>query len=156
MAIAAAAFLLLPGLAAAQPAQALVEAYARVAAILNGTTAYVGGSLLACAAANALTEEQAEERFQSYRARNSALVVRADAWSKEIELQLRAHGEERAARGRAEDAGRSAIADSSHRAEREIVAAPDTRAICAGRLAAIDSGTFDLARNPELLGLLGR
>jgi hypothetical protein len=153
---AAAMCLLLAATPAAQTAEPLVEAYARTAAILNGTTAYVGGSLLACAAANALSEAQAEERFESYRQRNSTLVARAEAWSREVELRLRAQGEEREARQRAEEAGLSAVASSSLQAEREIGAAPDVRAICAARLAAIDAGAFDLSRNPELLGLLGR
>lgn len=152
----AAACLLLPGVSAAQPAPAELDAYARVAAILNGTTAYVGESLLACAGANVLTEAQAEERFKSYRERNAALVARAEAWSREIETRLRAQGAERAAKGRAQEAGLSAIASSSQQAEREIGAAPGARAACADRLAAIEAGAFDLSRNPELLGLLGR
>lgn len=153
---AVAVYLLLTAAPAAQTAAPLVEAYARTVAILNGTTAYVGGSLLACAAAKALSEAQAEERFASYQQRNSTLVARAEAWSREAELRLRAQGEEREARQRAAEDGLSAVASSSLQAEREIGAGPDARAICAERLAAIDAGAFDLSRNPELLGLLGR
>jgi hypothetical protein len=147
---------LLPGASVAQTAQAELDAYARVVAILNGTTAYVGESLLACAAANALSEAEAEARFKSYRERNAALVARAEAWSREMETRLRAQGAERAARARAEEEGMSAIASSSQQAEREIAAGPNARAICAERLAAIEVGAFDLSRNPEFLGLLGR
>lgn len=152
----AAACLLAPGTSAAQAAPAELDAYARVVAILNGTTAYVGESLLACAAAKVLTEGEAEERFRSYRERNAASAARAEAWSREVEGRLRARGEERAARQRAQEAGLSAIASSSQQAEREIGAAPDTRAICTAQLAAIEAGAFDLARNPEFVGLLGR
>jgi hypothetical protein len=152
----AVACLLAPGASAAQAAPAELDAYARVVAVLNGTTAYVGESLLACAAANVLTEGEAEERFKSYRERNAASAARAEAWSREVEGRLRARGEERAARQRAEEAGLSAIASSSQQADREIGAAPDARTICTDRLAAIEAGAFDLSRNPEFLGLLGR
>jgi hypothetical protein len=152
----AVACLLLPAASAAQPAQTELDVYARVVAIVNGTTAYVGESLLACAAANVLTEGEAEQRFNSYQERNAASAARADAWRREIEGRLRARGEEPAARRRAEEAGLSAIASSSQQAEREIGAAPDARTICAARLAGIEAGALDLARNPELLGLLER
>jgi hypothetical protein len=153
---AVAACLLLPGAGAGQSAQALVDDYARVVAILNGTAAYVGESLLSCAGASALTEAQAEERFRSYRERNAPVVARAEAWSRGIEARLRAQGVDRDARQRVEDAGLSAVAGSSQQAEREIRAASDAKAICGTRLAAIEGGAFDLARNPELLRLLAR
>jgi len=154
-AVATAAFLL-SGAAAAQPAQSLSKSYARVVAIVNGTTAYVGGSLLGCAAANVLTEQQAEERFTSYQARNATLAARVEAWRKDAESRLRAQGAERAAKAKAEEAGLSAIAGSSDQAEREIGAAPDKRAFCDRRVAAIEAGAADLARNPELRGLLAK
>jgi hypothetical protein len=155
-AAAVAACLLLPVVANAQPAPRLVEDYARVVAILNGTTAFVGGTLLACTTAGVLSEPEAEQRFKSYRNRNTELEARVDEWSRQAQDRLRAQGDERAARERVNEAALSAIAGSTDQAEREIAAAPDRRAECAARLVAIDSGVFDLARNPELAGLLAR
>lgn len=152
----AAGLLLLPGAAAPQSAPALVDSYARVTAIVNGTAAFVGGTLLACVAAGALSESEAEARFKSYGVRNAELEARVEAWSGQAQVRLRAQGDERAARERVAEAGLSAIAGSSDQAEREIAAAPDRRAECTARLAAIDSGAFDLARNPELARLLAQ
>jgi len=153
-AAALAAFLLLGGTSGAQPAQTLHKAYARVTTIVNFTTVYVGESLLACAAAGAISEAEAEEQFQSYRQRNAALDARVEAWSRETELKLRGRDAERAAREDAREAGLSAVAGASLHAQREVGAAPDARAFCAARLAAINAGAFDLSRNAELLALL--
>jgi hypothetical protein len=152
--VALAAFLLLGGTSGAQTAPTLRQAYARVATIVNFATVYVGESLLACASAGALSDSEAEERFQSYRQRNAALVARTEAWSRETEVKLRGRDEERAAREDAREAGLSAVAGASLHAQREVGAAPDARAFCATRIAAIDAGAFDLARNAELRALL--
>jgi len=153
-AIVVAACLLLPGAAGAQSAPTLLDSYARVITLLNYMTAYVGESLLACAEKNALTEEQAEARFKAYRARNAMLLERAETWNQEVEKRLRAQGEDRAAQRRAEEAGMSALAEASMRAQGEIGAARDVRALCAAKSAAIEVGSYDLSSNAEFVNLL--
>jgi hypothetical protein len=156
LSLAAAACLALSGAPSAQPAQTLLEAYERVASIVNYSTGYVGEALIACTAANAMTEEQAEARFQSYRQRNSGLTERVEAWSADAERRLREQGQERDATRVSQDAGMNALAGASARAQEAIAKARDPRAACALVVAALDAGTFDLARNAELIGLLGR
>ena len=153
-AIVLAAGLLLAGPAAAQSTPALVDAYGRAVALLNYMTTYVGESLLACVAKDALTEAQAEARFEAYRVRNAVLLERAETWSKGMESRLRAQGEERAARQRAEEAGLSAIAEASIRAQGEIGNAGNVRALCAAKLALFESGSYDLSTNAEFVNLL--
>ena len=148
------ACLLLPGLAAAQSAPTLVEAYGRAVALLNYMTTYVGESLLACVAKGALSEAQAEARFEAYRVRNAQLLQRAETWSNGMESRLRAQGEEREARQRAEEAGLSAIAEASVRAQGEIGNAGNVRALCAAKLALFESGSYDLSTNAEFVNLL--
>jgi hypothetical protein len=155
-ALALAGSLLVAGTAAAQTDEALAAAHARVTTIVNFTTVYVGELLIACAAAGALTDAQAEERFQSYRSRNAVLVARAEAWSRDAERRLEGQDGARAVRERAREAGQSAVAGGSLHAQREVGAAADARALCAARLAAIDAGTFDLSRSAELRALLER
>jgi hypothetical protein len=153
-AIVLAACLLLAGPAAAQSAPTLVEAYGRAVALLNYMTTYVGESLLACVAKGALSEAQAEARFEAYRVRNAQLLERAETWSNGMESRLRAQGEERAARQRAEEAGLSAIAEASVRAQGEIGNAGNVRALCAAKLALFESGSYDLSTNTEFVNLL--
>lgn len=148
-----AACLALPGAAAAQ-LPTLIESYSRVTALQSYMTGHVGELLLACAAKNVLTEEQAETRYQAYRKRNSALLERADAWSKDAEKRLQAQGEERAAQQAAEDAGLTAMAMASARAQGVIGKAADAGAACAVVMAAIESGRYDLSGNAEFVELL--
>jgi hypothetical protein len=149
-----AASLLLPAAASAQSAPALLESYSRATTLLNFMTTYVGEVLLGCAEKKVVTEEQAEERFASYRKRNAALLERAETWSQEAEARLRAQGGEREARRNADKAGLGAVAEASTRAAGEIGKAGDARAYCAARLAAIESGSYDLSTNAELMNLL--
>jgi len=149
-----AACVLLPGPAGAQAAPTLLDSYTRAITLLNYMTAYVGESLLACAEKNALTEEQAEARFKSYRERNATLLNRAETWSQEAEKRLRAQGEDRAAGRRAEEASMSAVAEASMRAQGEIGNARDVGALCAARSAAIEAGSYDLSSNAEFVNLL--
>ena len=149
-----AALLMLPGAAAAQSAQPLLESYGRVTTLLNYMTAYVGESLLACAEKNVLTEEQTEERYRAYRKRNAALLERAESWSQQAEKRLHAQGEERAAQRVAEEAGLGAMAAASARAQAVIGKAADARAACTQILAAIESGSYDLSGNAEFVNLL--
>jgi len=150
----AAACLLWP---ACSPAQAvLTEDYARVTALVNYMSTFVGETLLACAAINVLTEKQAEARFAAYRERNAALFGRAERWSEDAERRLDEGGEGRDARRRAEDAALTAMAAASSRAYGELRAARDPAAFCAARLAAIQDGGFDASRNAELAKLLAR
>ena len=153
-AIVLAACLLLPAPAGAQSAPTLLESYARAITLLNYMTTYVGESLLACAEKNALTEEQAEARFKSYRARNAMLLERAETWNQQAEKRLRAQGEDRAAQRRADEAGMNAVAEASMRAQGEIGAARDVRALCAAKAAAIEAGSYDLSSNAEFVNLL--
>lgn len=146
--------LLLPGAAAAQAAPTLLDGYARVTTLLNYMTTYVGETLIACAEKNAMTEEQAEARFDAYRKRNAALLERAEAWSEDAEKQLRAQGMEDAARRQAERSGLSAIGEASTRAQGEVGRPGDVRARCAALAAAIESGQYDLSVNAEFLNLL--
>jgi len=148
--------LLVAGTAAVQADEALAQAHARVTTIVNFTTVYVGELLIACAAAGALTDAQAEERFQSYRSRNGALVARVESWSREAERKLQGEDGARAARERVQEAGEAAVAGGSLHAQHEIGGAADARALCAARLAAIDAGAFGLSRSAELAALLGR
>jgi hypothetical protein len=154
--LALAGCLLVAGTTAAQTDEALAEAHARVITIANFTTVYVGELLIACAATGALTDTQAEERFQSYRTRNGALAARVESWIREAERKLQGQDGARATRERAHEAGQAAVAGGSLHAQREVAAAADARALCAARLAAIDAGAFDLSRSAELLALLGR
>ena len=149
-----AACLLLPGPASAQSAPTLLDSYARAITLLNYMTTYVGESLLACAEKNVLTEEQAEARFKSYRERNAKLLERADTWNQEAEKRLRAQGQDRAAQRRVEEAGMNAVAEASTRAQGEIGAARDVRALCAAKAAAIEAGSYDLSSNAEFVNLL--
>ena len=149
-----AACLLLPGTVGAQSAPTLLDSYARAITLLNYMTAYVGESLLACAEKNAMTEEQAEARFKSYRARNARLLERAETWNHEAEKRLRAQGEDRAAQRRAEEAGMSGVAEASMRVQGEIGTARDVRAFCAAKSAAIEAGGYDLSSNAEFVNLL--
>jgi hypothetical protein len=135
-------------------AQALMEDYARVTTLVNYMTAFVGETLLGCAAAKALTEEQADARFAAYRERNAALLGRAERWSQAAERRLGEQGEGREARLRSEDAALTAMAAASERVQAELRAAPDPAAFCAARIAAIHSGRFDASGNPELGRLL--
>lgn len=134
----------------------LIEDYARVTALLNYMTAFVGETLLACSAAKALTEDQAEARFAAYQQRNAALSGRAERWSKEVERRLEERGEGREARLRSEDAGLTAIAAASERAQADLRAARDPASFCAARVAAIQDGGFDASGNAELAKLLQR
>jgi hypothetical protein len=149
-----AAGLLLPCPADAQSPPTLLDSYARAITLLNYMTAYVGESLLACAEKNALTEAQAETRFKAYRVRNAMLLERAETWNQEAEKRLRAQGEDRAAQRRAEEAGMSAVAEASMRAQGEIGNARDVGALCAARSAAIEAGSYDLSSNAEFVNLL--
>ena len=135
-------------LAQAAQAQSLPDSYARVTALLNFMTTYVGEVLLGCAEKNVLTEDQAEARFKAYRERNTALLERAEAWSREAEARLGT------ARRQGDQAGLGAVAEASTRAQGEVGTATDVRAFCAARLAAIESGNYDLSVNRELVDLL--
>jgi len=148
-----AAFLSLAGPAAAQSAAPLLDAYGRVTTLLNYMTMYVAESLLACAAKNVLTEDQAEARFQAYRERNAAMLERAENWSQQAEARLRAQGAERAAR-RAAETGLGAVAEATVRAQGEIGKAGDVRAACTAKITAIQSGHYDLQSNSEFVNLL--
>jgi hypothetical protein len=141
-------------LAQAKPPPTLLESYGRLAALQSYMTTHVGELLLACAEKGALTEEQAETRYQAYRKRNAELLERAEAWSKEAEKRLAARGDERAAQRLAEDSGLTAMAVASARAQGVIGKAPDARAACATMTAAIESGRYDLSGNAEFVGLL--
>jgi hypothetical protein len=149
-----AACLVLPGPAAAQSQPTLLDSYGRVVALLDFMTTYVGEFLLACAEKNILTEGQTEARFKAYRERNAALLERADAWRQEAEKRLRAQGEERAARERADAAGMSATSVALERVKLEIDKAGDVRALCGARLEGIESGRYDLSVNADFVGLL--
>ena len=145
---------LVPAGAAAQPAPTLLESYVRVTELLSYMTVHVGELLLACAARNVLTEEQAEARYQAYRKRNAALLERAEAWSRDAEKRLQAQGEGRVAQRLADESDLTAKAAASMRAQDEIGKAADGRAACAVRLAAIESGRYDLSGNAEFVELL--
>src|SRR6185436_8101517 len=114
------ACLMLPGAAATQSVPSLLDSYGRVVALQNFMTSYVGETLLACAEKKVLTEGQAEARFKAYRERNAALLERADSWRVEAEKRLRAQGEGRAARERADEADMSATAVALARVKHEI------------------------------------
>ncbi|MGQ0652590.1 MAG: hypothetical protein ACT4P4_10040 [Betaproteobacteria bacterium] len=134
----------------------LIEDYARVTALANYMSTFVGETLLACAEIKVLTEEQAEARFAAYRKRNAALFERVERWSEEAERRLGERGEGREARQRSEDAGLTAMAAASGRAYGDVRAARDPAAFCAARFAAIQDGAFDATRNAELAKLLAR
>ena len=148
-----AALLLLHAAASAQ-GPTLLESYSRATALLNYMTTYVGEVLLGCAEKKVVTEEQAEARFSSYQKRNAALMEQAEAWSREAEARLRTQGDERNARRQADQAGLGAVAEASTRAQGELGTAKDARAFCTARLAAIESGSYDLSVNRELAELL--
>ena len=150
--VAAAGLLLAPTIWA----QALLDDYARVAALVSYMTTYVGETFIACAAAKALTEKNAEARFASYRERNAALLERADAWSREAERRLRAGGEGNAARLRSEDASLTAMAAASGHVQGELGQARDVPEFCRARIAAIESGRLDMSGNAELQQLLAK
>lgn len=149
-----AACLALPGAAASQSAPPLLDAYGRVIALLDFMTSYVGQSLLSCAERGFLTEAQAESRFLAYRARNAAILERADRWRLDAEKRLRSQGEERAAEERAGEAGTGATAMALARVQEEVDKVRDLRALCAGKAEAIAAGRYDLSLNAEFAGLL--
>lgn len=149
-----AACIALPGAAAAQSASPLLDAYGRVIALLDFMTSYVGESLLACAERKFLTEAQAEARFRAYRARNAAILERADRWRQAAEKQLRSRGEEHAAQERAGEAGTGATTMALARVQEEVDKVRDLRALCAGKAEAIAAGRYDLSLNAEFVGLL--
>ena len=137
-------------------AQALAEDYARVAALVSYMSAYVGETLLGCAAAKTLTDEEADARFVAYRKRNAAIFERAERWSEDAERRLGERGEGREARQRAEDASLTAMAAASAHAQAFLRAARDPAEFCAARLVAIQGGAFDASTNAELSRLLAR
>jgi hypothetical protein len=145
---------MLPGPAAAQSAPSLLDAYGRVVALQSFMTSYVGETLLACAEKKVHTEAQAEARFKAYRERNAALLERADSWRAEAEKRLRAQGDERAARERADEVDASATAVALARVKQEIDKAGDVRALCGARVEGIESGRYDLSVNTDFVGLL--
>jgi len=149
-----AGFLALPTVASAQPA--LLDAYGRASALLNFMTAYVGESLLACAERGFFTEAQAEARFKAYRERNAALLERADRWRQEAENRLRTRAEERQGQERAAESGSGATTLALARVREEMGRVRDPGALCAGKLAGIEAGRYDLSLNAELVGLLGK
>ncbi len=149
-----AASLALPVSALAQPAPTLLESYGRMVALVDYMTGHVGVLLLACAARGVLTEPQAEARYQAYRGRNAAPLERAEAWRQAAEKRLQAQGEEGAAQRLADESSFGALAAASIRAQEEIGKAADAQAACAPRLAAIESGRYDLSVNAELADLL--
>lgn len=126
-------------------AQATLADYARVTALVNYMTSYVGETLLACAAAKTLTEQQAEARFTAYQQRNTALLERAERWS-----------ESAAARSRSDDEGLTAMVAASARVQEEVGRQRDVPAFCAAQLAAIGNGGFDISSNAELQELLAK
>lgn len=126
-------------------AQATLADYARVTALVNYMTSYVGETLLACAAAKTLTEQQAEARFTAYQQRNTALLERAERWS-----------ESAAARSRSDDEALTAMAAASARVQEEVGRQRDVPAFCAAQLAAIGNGGFDISSNAELQELLAK
>lgn len=126
-------------------AQATLADYARVTALVNYMTSYVGETLLACAAAKTLTEQQAEARFTAYQQRNTALLERAERWS-----------ESAAARSRSDDEGLTAMVAASARVQEEVGLQRDVPAFCAAQLAAIGNGGFDISSNAELQELLAK
>ena len=150
----AASLVALPGTAGAQQAPSLVESYGRVAALLAYMTGYVGEILLACAAKNVLTEEQAEARYQVYRARNAGLLKQAEQWQQAAETRLQAQGDAREAQSLAGESETTAMAAASIRAHEVIDKAAHARTACGERFAALESGHYDLSRNAELVGLL--
>jgi len=148
-----AACLGLTGPAAAQAQPTLLDSYVRLTALQSYMTTYVGEALLACAANNMLTEDQAETRYQAYRERNAALLEQAESWSQQAEQRLRAQGGPRATR-QGEEAGLNAVGEASMRAQGAIGRAKDVRAACAAMIAAIESGRYDLSGNAEFVNLL--
>jgi hypothetical protein len=145
---------LIPASAAAQPALTLLESYGRVTTLVNYMTVHVAELLLACAEKNIVAEEQADARYQAYRKRNSALLERAEAWSRDAERRLQAQGDGPAAQRLREESGLTAMAAASMHAQSRIGGARDVREACTARLAAIESGVYDLAGNAEFVGLL--
>ena len=143
----------LAALAQAQPPATLLESYERVTALSNYMTSYVGELLLACAAQNALTEAQAEASYQVYRKRNAGTLERVKAWSEDAEKRLQAQGEGQAARRIAQEGEQTGMAAGSMRAQGAIGKVKDVRAACATVTAAIEAGSYDLARNAELAEL---
>ena len=137
-------------------AQALLDDYARVATLVSYMTTFVGETLIACAGANAVTAQNADARFASYRERNAALLERAEAWNREAERRLRAGGEGHEARLRSEDASLTAMAAASAHVQGELGRAQDVPGFCAARIAAIESGRLDISHNAELQQLLAR
>ena len=150
----ATACLLFAGMANAQPAPSLLDAYGRTVALLNFMTTYVAESLLACEDKNVLGKGQAEARFKAYRERNAALLERADAFRQDAEKRLRSQGEERAAQQRADEAGMGATAAALARVQAEMEKVRDVRALCDGKVEGIQSGRYDLSLNVELVELL--
>lgn len=151
----AAGFALAPA-AAAQQSPSLAESYGRMAALLDYMTGYVAEILLACAEQKVLSEEQAEARYQAYRARNGSLLTRAEQWRQAAERRLQAQGDAREAQRLAEESGTTAMAAASVLARERIGKAADARAACSEHFAAFESGGFDFSGNAELVGLLRR
>jgi hypothetical protein len=152
-ALALAACLAWPASAAAQ---VLLDDYARVVTILNYASAYVGESLLACTEKGFLTDAEAQGRFTAYQERNAAMIRRAEDWKKRADARFEERGELAAAREHAQQAGMSAVAGALIYAQKEMGAAPDPRALCTARLAAIEAGRYDVAGHAELTRLLER
>ena len=150
----AASLLALPGAVTAQQPPLLAESYGRMNALLDYMTGYVAETLLACVGRSVLSEAQAEAHYRAYRARNSALLERAEQWRQAAERRLESQGEARAARQSADESGTTAMAAASVLAQEQIGKAADARAICSERLAAFESGRFDLSGNQELVNLL--
>lgn len=137
-------------------AQATLADYARVTALVNYMTSYVGETLLACAAAKTLTEQQAEARFTAYQQRNTALLERAERWRESAARRLAEQGASAAARSRSDDEGLTAMAAASARVQEEVGRQRDVPAFCAAQLAAIGYGGFDISSNAELQELLAK
>lgn len=146
--------LALPLAAGAQAGSPLLESYGRVVALHDYVTGHVGELLIVCAAQKVLTEAEAEARYQAYRKRNSGMLERAARWQQEAEKRLEAQGEARAAQQRGREASANATALASVRAHNVIGKAKDPREACTVRLAAIESGQYDLSANAELVALL--
>jgi hypothetical protein len=137
-------------------AQTLLDDYARVSQLVQYMTTYVGETLLACAQASTLTEQQAEARFTAYRDRNAALLGRIEAWSREADRRLAASGEAHEGRRQSEDAGITGMAAASQQVEGEFRKVRDVAAFCAARIGAIENGRLDISGNAELQQLLAK
>ena len=140
----------------AAAAQASIDDYARVTALVSYMTTYVGETLLGCAAAKVLSEQDAEAHFAAYRARNATLLERSERWSESAARRFAEQGEGAAARARADEDGLTAMAAALARVQSQFGGTRDVPAFCAERLAAIRGGAFDISVNAELQQLLAR